>query len=272
MRLAALALLASLTVSPASDGIETLHLKPALQMTRADLKYVKTVQNPRAVLVLCPGSNGDGERQIQDAAWQDFAKEQKLGLVGLSFASPMEAIHDGSGYYYVANGSGEKLLAGLKSIFGKDLPILLYGISGGAHFTSRFEQWKPSRVLAWCAYSAGWWDKPTAGKISPPGIVACGDEDGRYGASMIYFKQGRAAGKPWLWVSLPKTGHTGSADLDDFVRNYFSTILSPGKNTPLLVDVDQKQIVPPTETIHPALSGWIPSEKLFDQWQRIHEP
>lgn len=28
------------------------------------------------------------------------------------------------------------------------LPLLLYGFSGGAHFTSRFEEWNPAHVLS----------------------------------------------------------------------------------------------------------------------------
>ncbi len=272
MKLAAILFLIGIAIVSAAEKIETLRLEPAPNMTRAELHFVETVPSPKAVLVLCPGSNGSAENQIRANQWIDFAKNHDLGLVGLSFASPESALHDDTGYYYVSEGSGEKLLEGIRRIFGKDLPLLLYGISGGAHFTSRFEQWKPNRVLTWCAYSAGWWDKPHSSPAAPPGIVACGDEDGRYGASLIYFKQGRAAGNRWLWVSLPKTGHSYSPELDDFVRNYFATILSSRTSRPSWVDIDQEEALPPGVEIHPALSAWLPSEKLFDQWRKIHEP
>lgn len=256
----------------AAEKVETIRLEPADNMSRAELHYIKTVPHPKAVLVLCPGCNGSGENLIRSPKWIEFAKSHDLGLVGLSFASPMPAIHDGTGYYYASKGSGEKLLEGIQKIYGKDLPLLLYGFSGGAHFTSRFEEWNPAHVLTWCAYSAGWWDEPHQNTVSPPGIVACGDEDHRYGASLIYFKQGRASGKPWIWVSLPKTGHSGSSALDNFVRNYFSTILMQTGATPMWVDIDREVVLPSPRTVHPALTGSLPSKKLFEEWREINEP
>jgi len=272
MKLAAMLFLSGMAGLSAADRVETLRLEPAPNMTRAELQFVKTVPTPKAVLVLCPGCNGSGEDLAGSRQWIEFAKQNNLGLVGLSFASPISSIHEEIGYYHVSKGSGKKLLEGIRKIYGRDLPLLLYGISGGAHFTSRFEQWKPDHVLTWCAYSAGWWDKPRSNPVAPPGIVACGDEDGRYGASMIYFKQGRAAGNRWLWVSLPKTGHSGSPELDDFVRSYFTAILSAEAAKPAWIDVDREELIPPGENVHPALSGWLPAENLFDQWSKIHEP
>jgi hypothetical protein len=187
-----------LTFSVFATGIENIHLVPSPNIVRTDLYYMTPIANPQAVLVLAPGVNGSGESLVRSPAWQQFASEQHLGLVGLSFSSPEKALHDGTGYYYCSKGSGDKLLEGIRKIYGKDLPLLLYGFSGGAHFTSRFEEWAPSRIIAWCADSAGWWDEPKLSAITPPGIVACGENDPRYGATLSYFKQGRAAGKPWL--------------------------------------------------------------------------
>jgi len=273
MRLTFLVLLAGMVEIMAAEKIETLRLEPAPNMTRAELHHVATISNPKAVLVLCPGCNGSGEDLIRSPKWIAFAKEHRLGLVGLSFASPMPAIHDGTGYYYASKGSGEKLLEGIQKIYGRDLPVLLYGFSGGAHFTSRFEEWRPDKVISWCAYSAGWWDEPRANPIAPPGIVACGDEDPRYGASLIYFKQGRAAGKPWLWVSLPRTGHSGSKKLDQFVRDYFSSILKPSLGTAAYLDIDREFLTPELDAqAVPSLSAWLPTRNLFEEWRAIHEP
>lgn len=256
-----------------AGSVETLRLEPSAGMTRAEIHYVETVSRPRAVLLFCPGANGNGEELVRKKEWQNFARRKNLGLAGLSFASPLAAIHDGSGYYYASRGSGEKLLDGIRKIYGQDIPLLLYGFSGSAHFTSRFEQWRPERVMAWCAYSAGWWDKPDKTKASPPGIVACGEEDSRLGASLIYFKQGRAHGKPWLWISLPEIGHTGSRDLDEFVRGYFSTVLSGRGEDPILVDVDRETIASASEEkAYPSLTARLPAAELLESWRKIHEP
>lgn len=271
MKAAAVALLCSAAL--AAGEIKTLRLEPAEGMVRAELHYESFLTNPKAVLILCPGANGSGEGFLRSEVWRQFARENGLGLVGLSFASPGPAIHDGTGYYYASKGSGEKLLEGLEKIYGRVPPLLLYGFSGGAHFTSRFVEWKPSAVLAWCAYSAQWWDVPQKSSRNPPGIVACGDEDGRYGASMVYFKQGRAAGKPWLWVSLPKIGHEGSAELDEFVRRYFRVMLDPGARDGRLVDVDlETRISEKQAAQHPALSAALPDESLFEAWRVLHHP
>lgn len=272
MKTAALLLLLSISRFLAQE-IETLRMEPAAGMTRAELHFVKTVSHPKAVLILCPGVNGSGEKLIRGKAWQEFARENNLGLVGLSFASLSSAIHNGTGYYYASKGSGEKLLEGIRRIYGKELPILLYGFSGGAQFTSRFEEWRPEKVFTWCAYSAGWWDSPVKSNVTPPGIIACGDEDHRYGASLVYFKQGRAAGKPWLWVSLPKIGHTDSSQLDEFVRNYFSAILKQDFNASVYADIDQEIIVSKLMAAKmPSVTTWLPSLSLLKRWMQIHEP
>jgi hypothetical protein len=274
MKTASFVFIAGMAGLMGAEKVETLRLEPAANMTRAELHHVATVPNPNAVLVLCPGCNGSGEDLIRSPKWIAFAKQNRLGLVGLSFASSMSAIEEeNNGYYYASKGSGVKLLEGIRKIYGRDLPLLLYGFSGGAHFTSRFEEWNPARVLTWCAYSAGWWDEPQRNPVSPPGIVACGDEDPRYGATLIYFKQGRAAGKPWQWVSLAKTGHQGSLELDDFVRDYFSAILSQSKAAPIWTDIDREEKVSGSEqAAQPSLTGWLPSETLFAKWRKLNAP
>ena len=246
-------------------------------MMKAALFYLKPTSQPSTALILSPGSNGNGESFIRSPVLQQFAERNHLGLVGLSFASPENALHDGTGYYYVSKGSGDKLLEGIRKIYGRDLPLLLYGFSGGAHFTSRFEEWAPSRVIAWCADSAGWWDVPQPSAISPPGIVACGENDPRYGATLTYFKQGRSVGKPWLWVSLPKLGHQPSPALEEFARKYFEAVLKRGGSSALSggvwVDVDTKKVITESEAMAvPSESGWLPDPSLTKDWRKIHDP
>lgn len=268
----AFALLSPLLVR--AEVIQKFSFKTPQDMTRADLYAVKAQRNPKAVLVLCPGANGNGEGLIRQQEWQKFAREYNLGLVGLSFASDEALLSDcGRGYYCAAKGSGQVLLDGIQRIYGRDIPLLLYGFSGGAHFISGFVEWKPARVISWCAYSAGWWNTPQKASVTPPGIIACGDEDPRYGATMIYFKQGRAAGKPWLWISIPKVGHEIDPSLENFVRRYFAAVLKRPRNEGLWIDIDLK--IPATKLViatQPSLTGWLPDQALFPEWNRIHEP
>jgi len=55
------------------------------------------------------------------------------------------------------------------------------------------------------------------------------------------------------------------------VRSYFSAGHSRSKKTPGLADKDRGEKTA-DQAIHPSLTGWLPSEKLFDKWRRLHEP
>lgn len=219
-----LSLMLAMVVSQAETTRE-ISLPLIVGLQRADIYILQVTKTPAAVLVLSPGFNGDGKSLVENFAWQQFAEQHNLDLVGLSFASNGDLLRKGQGYYYPSQGSGQLLLSGIDEALGRQLPLLLYGFSGGAHFTSGFATWKPERVLGWCAYSAEWWEKPLSGRASPPGLVICGAEDERYGASLLYFKQGRALGKPWLWLSVPQNGHSNASPAEKFVRNYFAALL-----------------------------------------------
>lgn len=266
----------SITFLQGADHVGKISLQPTQGMSRADLYVWSDVKKPESALVLVPGLNGNGEGLIRQKVWQDFARKNNMALVGVSFASNVD-MEDERGYFFASTGSGELLLDGVRQAFGKDLPLLLVGFSAGAHFTSRFVEWKPERVLSWCAYASGFWQEPKPFNVSPPGLVGCGEEDsGGYGPSLIYFKQGRAAGKPWLWVSLAKTGHHTHPGFEQFVREYFQVILNAKKpldpeNEGIWVDIDRLIMVSPGQE-HPALTAWIPDGRLMGPWKGIHKP
>lgn len=248
-------------------------LDPMPGMTRADLVVIMH-SNPVAVLVLAPGCNGDGEALAMDANWLRFAEENRLMLVGLSFASEISALHSGTGYYYAMKGSGKLLLNAVDRLMVKPLPVLLYGFSGGAHFTARFVEWRPERVAAWCAYSAGWWDDPLPSAFMPLGIIACGEEDGRLGASLSYFKRGRAIGKPWLWVGIPESGHVQDDRVGAFARDYFASVLermqTPNGQQGGWVDIEEKTVAAGNlPSSQPTATGWLPDMKLFPKWKAL---
>jgi pimeloyl-ACP methyl ester carboxylesterase len=241
-------------------------------MTRADIFVARTTAVPRAVLVLCPGFNGSGEDLVREAEWQKFAINHQLGLLGISFASDPAITSKARGYYFAASGSGQIVVNAVRKLYQRDLPLLMFGFSSGASFTCKFADWKPDRVLAWCA-DAGSGGEQLRQSRSPPGIIACGEFDAApYGIALSYFKQGRALGKPWLWVSLEKLKHDRAPVLEVFVRNYFGAVLSrqhPG----CWVDIDLKKKIEATEARKvPSVSGWLPDRWLFKEWERIHEP
>jgi hypothetical protein len=268
-----IALLAAASMFDAlAERIETIPFRPAANMTRAEIRHLDLVSRPVAVLVLCPGMNGQGTRELQDPKWQEFARTQNLGLMAISFASDPGLLDHGKGYPFAADGSGQILLDAIRKVYGKDLPILLYGFSSGAFFTELFADWKPDRVLAWSAHGTGWCGPQKFNKV--PGLISCGDMDeSRYGGAIMYFKQGRALGKPLLWLSLPKVSHGTTAQQEQFVRRFFVSVLSGSSAHGDWVDVDRKTSLVEQEAFKtPAVSGWLPDRELFEPWAQLHSP
>jgi hypothetical protein len=191
-------------------------------------------------------------------------------LAGIAFESdPSDRAH---GYHYVREGSGQALVDALRQVYGSDLPLLMYGFSRGAVFVCRFADWKPERLLGWCAYSPGEGDEQSPHPNAPPGLIACGEEDVNYGWSLLYFKRGRAQAKPWLWLSIANTGHARTPNEEDFVRTYLAAILSRSK-TPAWVDIDEKRQLTSAEAAQtPSESGLIPNSSMMEAWTRIHAP
>jgi pimeloyl-ACP methyl ester carboxylesterase len=276
-----------LAVLNCADGAEEgskilrIALSAPKDLGKAEFSCVKTVYSPTAVLVLCPGCNGDGAGYLTEPAWLEFAKERRLALMAVSFSSEPDLLRDGRGYYYASNGSGQVLLDAISTLYHRDLPILIYGFSGGAHFTSRFAEWKPERVIAWCAYSAAWWDKPKRQKHNSFGIVACGAEDSeRYGASLDYFVAGRAIGDRWTWVSIPKRGHSRSPEFEEFLRRYFAAMLKTNAPNGTVKapdsewrDVETKAILSSQEALQiPTVAAWLPDHVTATLWSALHAP
>jgi hypothetical protein len=247
---------------------------------RVALWYESTLPARNGVVVLCPGQNGSGKGMVTEKPWVEFAQAQGLGLVALSFASPVEALYakPGKGYYYAEQGSGEVLLEGIREIYGerlrteaggtlaphyndapgqdaratpeagfaseaptKEPKLLLFGFSGGAIFIAHFVKWKPERVLAWSAYSASFWPEPVEAEKGPPGIVACGEFDSeRYGPTFAYFQQGRRVEAQWIWLSLKNTGHMRNRSLERFTRDFFADVLAGKIKEPVFLDAERK--------------------------------
>lgn len=237
--------------------------------------------NETAVLVLCPGTNADGANFLKEAPWVEFAQNHKLGLVTLRYTSDPEKLHgaERQGYYWPDQGSGQALLDEIKRKYGKDLPILIFGFSGGAQFTGRFIEWAPDRILAWAAYSAQFWDKPSEKMTRARGIVACGDLDGlRWHPSFSFFYAGRELGLPWVWISRPQTGHARSGKLEEFIRMFFEEeLLAIGRGGreggDFFADLTTKKILSREEVeFAPAMAVVFRSRKLMERWAEIHEP
>ncbi|MFZ4775610.1 MAG: hypothetical protein ACOYM3_09620 [Terrimicrobiaceae bacterium] len=260
-------LIASMIFAGICQAVETskISFPTSPAMTQADVWFADTAVNPRGILVLCPGMNGNGEPFVSDPKWQSFATKNRLALAALSFSSPPAQLHAGVGYTFPEQGSGEILLSAIKKQYGRELPILLYGFSSGAYFTELFVNWRPTSVIAWCAHATGRFEENPRGW--PPGIVSCGELDGtRLGPALTHFKKGRATGSSLLWVEVKGEGHQWTEKLNSFVRDYFSSLLTPsGKG--IWIDAETGgELTENHAKKQPSLSAWLPSKDLLQPW------
>jgi dienelactone hydrolase len=166
------------------------------------------------IVLLVPGYNGAGQAMVGDEpGWGKWADEKGLVLVGPTFKTTLEEIQSRKGcYYYPDQWSGSATLSALENIRARcgvaADTIMLFGFSAGAHFVHRFANWKPEKVKAFVAYSAGWWDEPSPKLRQVPALIMCGEEDLRYGATQKFMTSAQALELPWIWRGYSGTDHS----------------------------------------------------------------
>lgn len=247
-----------------------------------DFAYLdKNTKLASAVMVLAPGMNTDGKFFLKESPWMDFAKKNNLGVIALNYSSSVEDLYENrKGYYWPDQGSGQALLDKIKRVYGKDLPIILYGFSGGAQFVSRFVDWCPDRIIAWCAYSAQFWDYPKKGSklTKARGIVACGDQDGlRWQPSFSFYYNGRKDKRPWIWINISNTGHNRSAKFEKFVRQFFNEELSIWRGDKkakedIYADISNSDNELLLLSEQPELQCPFRTQELLNSWKKIQAP
>lgn len=270
-----LAIWAGLLLTPHQPALgidNVISIKPSGEILQADFRCLRlSRRQPAAVLVLCPGQNGDGEDFLADEKWRTFAKANNLAIMVPGFVSGDEDLKSGRGYFVASRGSGKMLMEALDQAGWSDVPLLLYGFSGGAHFTASFAAWSPTKTLGFCAYSFGWWSPPPE-NLQCPALIACGQLDAvRYGASFSYFQAGRRQGSPWVWASIEAQEHEHCPKLDAFVREYFRSLLRAETGDRVTVDNVRKTLVK-GKGCEPLTTSVLPCEAALASWQSLHHP
>jgi poly(3-hydroxybutyrate) depolymerase len=226
-------------------------------------------------LVLVPGYNGEGEKML-DARWKEFAEKNGLVLLAPTFHADGNENNRGKGYYYPEQGSGEvmeKALKELKRRSGADVEkVLFFGFSAGAHYSHRFALWKPQRVKAFVAYSAGWWSEPTVRLRSVPALIMCGEADVRYQATYEFFRTGHKLGCPWVWRSYDQTGHVLTPAVRDMAEVFLAHYAQPGARAAETAcgDIQTFKSVNPADKdkIPEEFRIKLPSKAVADVWEK----
>jgi poly(3-hydroxybutyrate) depolymerase len=245
----------------------------------------------KGVVVLMPGSNGDGRPQAQDTLWQQFAAKHHLALLaGQITDKPHEQsfIED---YINVSKGSGQAMLDALASFASKSnhpelttAPFLMWGMSAGGQFNYEFVAWKPERVVAFVVNKGGIYYSALLPKASRevPGILFVGGKDLAFRTNTIagLFAVNRRAGALWAYADEPSAGHivgrsreVATIFFEDMLaaRVGAGATLQPlAEKSGFIGDLTAKTFQPMGDSRPPAVpTAWLPTERVARAWQAL---
>jgi poly(3-hydroxybutyrate) depolymerase len=247
----------------------------------------------RALVVLVPGSNGEGRTMVDDPFWQAFAVKHRLGLVGCHLT---DKPHDQSfieEYVDVAKGSGQALLdsiATLGAMAGHaemaTAPLMLWGMSAGGEFDYEFAVWKPERVIAFVVNKGNiyYTALAPAATRSIPALLFTGEKDLDFRIETVngIFAVNRRGGALWALTEEPGIGHAVGRS-KDLGAMLFEDVLDArlpetgggalrplAEKTGFVADLTAKTYAPMGDSRPPnRMTSWLPTERLAKAWQAV---
>ena len=283
---------------PATGTIEHT-VPPGNNFDKADFRlwYPPAAAVLRAVVVLVPGSNGDGRSMAADPFWQEFATRHSVALVGCRFT---DKPHDQAfieHYVNASQGTGQALLDALTVMAGSarhpelaGAPLLLWGMSAGGEFNYEFAAWKPDRVVAFVVNKGGIYYTALAPRATReiPAILFVGEKDLEFRTNTIagLFAVNRRAGALWAYAQEPGATHVvgRSRELGALL---FEEVLplrlpeSPAADAPVVLrpladksgfigDLKAMTFQPAAGTAAPAVpTSWLPTARFAERWQAV---
>jgi len=298
--LVAIASAAQSTVAVAqtsSSGLLEEAAPPGANYDKAEFRFWSPPKTGtlRAVLVLVPGSNGDGRPAAEDTVWQAYATKNKLAIVACRFT---DKPHDQSfieEYANVSQGSGQALLSAIGKFAARSehpelatAPLVLWGMSAGGEFNYEFTAWKPERVAAFIVNKGNFYYtalvSPAARQV--PGMLFVGGKDLEFRTNTIVglFAVNRRGGALWALAEEPGVGHVVGKSRDVamvFFEDVLAARLDPASATGLkpmpakpgfLGDFKAKSFEPIGETAPKDPTAWLPSERVARAWRDMISP
>lgn len=182
------------------------------------LWYPDKTKTIKGVVVLVPGSNGDGRGLVSDLFWQDLATKHNFALLGCYFTDHPHDDMEVENYANAKEGSGQALLTALTKFAMKagfpelgDAPLVLWGHSAGGEFNYEFVNWKPERVIAFVVNKGGFYFTALGSRQARnvPGIIFTGDNDLQSRKDILkgIFSINRRVGALWTFAEEPGAGH-----------------------------------------------------------------
>jgi poly(3-hydroxybutyrate) depolymerase len=255
------------------------------------LWYPKNAKALRAVVVLVPGSNGDGRGQVEDTVWQAFATKHDLALVGCRFTDKR---HDQSfieHYVNVSQGSGQALLDAIGRFAARSqhpelatAPFFMWGMSAGGQFNYEFTAWKPERVAAFVVNKGGIYYSALVSQAARevPGILFVGGKDLEFRTNTIVglFAVNRRGGALWALAEEPSAAHIVGRSRDVALAFYEDVLplrlggangaLKPiAAMSGFIGDLKARTFQPVGDAAPSVPTAWLPTERVAKAWQAM---
>lgn len=294
--LAASALLLAAVSAGATTFDETV--PPGANYDKADFRlWMPDGAGPvRALVILVPGSNGDGRPMVDDPVWREFATRLHLALVACHLTDKPHDQMFIEHYVDVSKGAGPALLSALATFAGRSghaeiasAPLLLWGMSAGGEFNYEFAAWKPERVVAFIVNKGNVYYTALAPEAArrTPGLLFTGEKDLEFRVNAIagLFAINRRAGALWAIAQEPGIGHEVGRSRD-LALVFFEDMLAarlPGGDgktpQPLkpLTAADGYYGDPKSQSVQPVAGSkdptypvaWLPTERVAKGWKAV---
>ncbi len=283
--------------SPAGATLETA-VAPGANYDKAEFRlwYPASATALQAVVVLVPGSNGDGRAMVDDSVWRAFAVRHNTALLGCRFTDKPHEQGFIEDYVNVGQGSGQALLDALSLLAGEakhpelaGAPLMLWGMSAGGEFDYEFTAWKPERVIAFVVNKGGIYYTALASRAARnvPGLLFIGEKDLKSRIDIItgLFAVNRRGGALWALTEEPGLAHVVGRSRD-LGATFFEDVLalrlaaedgaSSATLRPLsetsgwLGDLDALAIRPAAgDKTGTATAVWLPTERVARAWLAV---
>lgn len=287
------ALHAQQVTSPTAGTTYDITIPPGANFDKAAFRlWTPTgVDSIVGVLVLTPGSNGDGRSAVQDTVWQAFAVKHGLALLASQLT---DKAHDQGfieHYVDVSKGSGQAMLDALSALGVQakhpelaNAPLLLWGMSAGGQFNYEFVAWKPERVVAFVVNKGGIYYSallPLAAR-QVPAMLFIGGKDLAFRTNTIVglFAVNRRAGAVWALANEPSAGHIVGKSRDvsliffedvlNLRRDRTSTALHTLEaRDGFIGDLTQQTFARSDGTSPSVPTAWLPTERVARAWRAM---
>ena len=195
----------------------------------------------KAILVISPGSGSTSLGEVALKEWQDYAKKEKLALVGLQIennrANEIES-------------NVEALLYALKELTTKNtisevnnLPFLFSGFSAGGKYSYSYALNLKYRTIAF-ANIKGFMADGGVSVSTVPGLIIAGELEGsqRIAAIKEAFYAHRKDQNVICFAIEPNTGHSID-NSNTLVRAFFSAVLKKRLVNGSLVELTEAEVI-----------------------------